>query len=218
MTIFRNILGRSNGPYKNKSINLIYDLLFCDSVELYHKSGQNPEIYPWSIVLSKDPGILELEKIIKDNTLESRVRILAYHGLAARGVLINHKELLGIIIEMGMDKGVDVLAAYSDGTASYIDQSGKLAIRDVNDNKSNLIIKELFSHGENIINNTAPFDKPRLPYPENGMARLTFLVSGCFYLGQGPTGVLLEDKMGKPVLQSGTKLARYLIDSASKQH
>jgi hypothetical protein len=215
MTILGDVFGRADGPYKNKSINLTYSLLFCDNVELYINSDQNPEIYPWNIVLSKKAGITDLEKITKDNNLESRAKILAYHELKTRRVTINKKELLGIIIEIGLDKGLDVLAVYKDGTARYISQSGKLTIWNTRDDKSDAIIRELLSHGENVINNIEPWDEPRLAHPEKGMARLTFLVPGGLYIGQGPIGVLLEDKMGKPVLQSGAKLVHYFIEKDS---
>jgi len=216
MSLFGFMFGCSKGPYKNDGINTIYNLLFCDNQELFLNKCQEPEKYPWDIVLSKKSSDDDLRKIINDKNLESRVKILAYNELRNRKVAISNKELLGIIIEIGFDNGLDVLAAYKDGTARYINQSGKLIVWDVNDNKSDTIIKELFLHGENVINNIGPWDKPRLPYPEKGMARMTFLVSDGLYFGQGPTGVLFEDKMGRPVLDAGTKLMQYLIEKASK--
>lgn len=38
------------------------------------------------------------------------------------------KELLAVIIEVGLENGLDVLASYANGTARYINQSGKMII------------------------------------------------------------------------------------------
>lgn len=64
-------------PYIEDSINKIYDLLFCDNMELY-KSEPHSLIYPWDTLLSETPNINKPKEITVDTTLESRHRILAY--------------------------------------------------------------------------------------------------------------------------------------------
>ncbi len=211
MNTLRSFFGTSKGPYKNKSSNVIYNLVFCDDVALYSMNRQSAGSYPWDILVSMHTGVSDLEKIIHDDCVESRVKLLAYHQLRTRHVSISTKELLGVVIEIAFDTGLDVLAVYRDGAARYINQSGKIIIQDAGDNASNSIIKELLLHAENVVDNIGPWYRPRLPHPEKGMARMTFLVSDGVYLGQGPIGTLFDDKMGKPVFQAGTKLVQYLI-------
>ena len=45
-------------------------------------------------------------------------------GSAKSGQDVPKQELLGAIIEVPLDEGLDVLAAYVDGTVRYINQTG----------------------------------------------------------------------------------------------
>ena len=36
-------------PYKDKATNLIYNLLFCDNLDLYKSNSQQPNSYPFDI-------------------------------------------------------------------------------------------------------------------------------------------------------------------------
>ncbi len=217
MPLFGFADGRSKGPYRDKSKNVIYNLLFCDDIDLYAANNADPFSYPWNVVLSKNPDLNNLNGIINDTAMESRVRILAYRRIQSTGTAPACRELLGVIIEIGLDNGLDVLAAYKDGTARYINYSGKMLIWETRDGRADSLIKEIFRHGENVVNNTGPWEGERLPAPERGMARVTFLVSGELYFGQGPIGVLMNDGMGKPVFDSGAKLMKYLTEKALPQ-
>ena len=45
-----------DGPYKNDGVNQIYELLFCDDVELYRGMNTAPDIYPWNILFDENAG------------------------------------------------------------------------------------------------------------------------------------------------------------------
>src|SRR5579864_7316994 len=124
-------------PYKNAGINTIYDLLFCDRVELYKKTNTGPGVYPWTILLAEKPDPDELVKVSLDTTLESRARALACNLLIAARAKPNRKEIFGVITEVDLPGGLDVLAAYSDGTARYINHSEKLLVWETRSEKSN---------------------------------------------------------------------------------
>jgi len=81
MGIF-DIFKKSTKPYKDQSTNLVYELLFCDNLDLYKNNNQQPDSYPWSILLSDTSNNSELEKIIADTNTESRIKILTYNKLA----------------------------------------------------------------------------------------------------------------------------------------
>jgi len=71
------------------------------------------------------------------------------------------KELLAVIVEAGLDKGLDVLASFNNGTARYINQTGKMLIWETTDQKSNELTKDLFLKSQNVVNQIGPWDKPR---------------------------------------------------------
>jgi hypothetical protein len=123
MGIF-DVFKKSTGPYKDPSVNEIYELLFCDDIELYKKGNKQTHDYPWNILLSNTINDNDLQKIIEDKGIEKRIKILAYKKLSVSPQI--KKKLLAVIVEVGLDNGLDVLASFGDGTARYINQTGKM--------------------------------------------------------------------------------------------
>src|SRR4051812_9663852 len=75
----------SSDPYKDSATNLIYNLLFCDDLDLYKANTQPPYSYPFDILFSETSSIADLQKVVNDTTCNPRVKILAYNELIARG-------------------------------------------------------------------------------------------------------------------------------------
>jgi hypothetical protein len=117
-------------PYKNEAFNKIYDLLFCDRLELFREICASPDVYPWKDLLDPSPSDEALTKIVDDNDAEARHKALASHLLAAHGKSGTTRRIFGVIVEVGMDEGLDTLAAYADGTARYINYSDRLGNED----------------------------------------------------------------------------------------
>ncbi|MFT3910620.1 MAG: hypothetical protein QM737_14435 [Ferruginibacter sp.] len=198
-------------PYGNEAINKIYNMLFCDNAGLY-ETGSIKTSYPHDVLLSSTPGTEKLNEIINDKDLDTRYKILAYHLLSKNGATINNKELLGVIIEVGLPEGLDVIAAYQDGTARYINYTGKLLVWDTQTDESNELVEQLFLHSDYVLRKIGPWDGERRPAPAEGNVRLSFLVSDGLYFGEGPFNVLEKDAMGGPVIRSAAELMNYLID------
>src|SRR5688572_6494388 len=97
------------GPYKDSSTNLIYSLLFCDDLNLYKSKTPQPYTYPFDILFSETSSVTDLQKIIDDSTSDPRNKILAYNRQISQGHKPHEKELLAVIVEVGLDKGLDVL-------------------------------------------------------------------------------------------------------------
>jgi len=203
-------MAQQPAPYQTESLNLIYNLLFCDNPELFKGSATDQSVYPWNIVFATHDNTEELVRLTEDDGVESRVQLLAHSKLRAQGHSINYQELLGVVIEVGMDDGLDVIAAYSDGSARYLNYSEKLIVLEAQTEQSNALIDELFNCGNEVIQKIGPWDKDRLPAPPAGQVRLTFLVSDGLYFGQGPIDVLAEDPMGGPVINAAAELMKYL--------
>lgn len=202
-------------PYKDSSVNLIYNLLFCDNLNLYKKNTPQPYRHPFNIIFSETSSITDLQKVIDDKDSDPRVKVLAYNIQLARGHKPGKKELLAVIVEVGLDNGLDVLASFSNGTARYINYTGKvLAWETTNDETANKITSDLFGSSQNIINKIGPWDKPRRPNPTKGNVRISFLVSDGLYFGEGPMNVLFNDPMAKPALAKATELMQYLTQKS----
>lgn len=133
----------------------------------------------------------------------TRARILA-------GKQPGKKEVLAVIIEVALKDGLDVLAAYQDGTARYINHAEKLLVWETQTPESQQLISELLAAGEEAVAQIGPWDKERRLYPVKGMARLTFLVSDGFYFGEAPFHIFQNDPIGGPVIAAGAKLLLFL--------
>lgn len=197
----------------------MYDLLFCESIELYKKQMKQPAIYPWGVLFSDACTNEDLQTLISDPHTESRVKILAYKKLVFRGQKPLKKQLLAVIVEIGREKGTDVLASYRDGTARYIDQSGKIIAWDVRDGRSDFLTSELFYESENIVKEIGPWDQQeRLAPPGKGLARITFLVSDGLYFGQAPMNDLFHDSLSGPTLNAAVLLIQHLTEKALQRN
>lgn len=201
----------------SNSTDLFYELLFCDNILLYQLNATEPDTYPWNILFAEDCNPRELQRIIDNPNLETRMKLLAYHKLRTESYLLEHKALLAVIVEVGLDEGVDVLASYKDGSARYINQSGNILIWETTDENSDALTQQLFADSEQVLPMIGPWDQPRRPQPEKGYARISFLVSDGLYFGEAPINVLFNDKLASPALQSATALMQYLTAFALRQ-
>lgn len=205
----------STEPYKNSSTNYMYNLLFCDNLNLYKQNTQQPYTYPFDILFSETSSVTDLQKIIDDKNSDPRIKILAYNKLLAGGHKSTRKELLAVIIEVGLDEGLDVLASFNNGTARYINHTEKILVWETTDDEAaNKITNELFASSQNIVNQIGAWDKPRRPNPTKGNVRITFLVSDGLYFGEGPMHVLFNDPMASPALNKATELMQYLTQKS----
>ena len=198
-------------PYSNPGYNKLYNLLFADDPGLFQNNEDKNQSYPWNIVLNEKATINELKIVAEDISVETRVRALACNILKSKGHTVDSKELLGIIVEVGLEEGLDVLAAYTDGTARYINHVEKMTVWDAATDQSQTLIKNLFSAGLQVVKNIGPWNKDRLPAPAVGDIRINFLVADGLYFGQGPFEMLERDPMGGPVIRAATQLMVFLI-------
>ena len=199
-------------PYQKDYLNLIYNQLFCDNPSLYQSAETSANDYPWDIILHQHPSADELLRITADTKLESRIKLLAYRKLQSAGKPVMEKILLGVIIEVGLENGLDTLAAYADGTARLIGHAENLIVWEHPDTESREIIAQLFRNGDSVVSRIGPWTGARPAFPASGDIRLNFLVADGYYFGQGPFNILQGDAMGGPVIESATALFSYLVN------
>ena len=156
------------------------------------------------------PEVNKLKEVAENRALDARYRIIAYNTLRSCGVAIDVKELLGVIVEVALPGGLDVLAAYKDGTARYINHVENMVVWETKTEDSDKLIDQLFTDSTNVIKAIGPWDKERRDFPTSTMVRLTFLVSDGLYFGEGKFDVMQKDPMAGPVIHSATKLLTFL--------
>lgn len=202
-------------PYSDESANIIYNLLFCDDLSLYQDLTEQPYTYPFDILFAPDVAEAELQKIAGADELDPHVKLLACNRLLTAGVEPETKELMAVIVEVHLEEGLDVLASFIDGTARYINHSGKMAIWETTEDKQAIdLTNQLFEHSIKIVNRIGPWDKPREPHPIKGNTRITFLVSDGLYFGEAKSNILFSDPMAGPALKVAAGLMSHITVNA----
>jgi hypothetical protein len=205
-----------HSPYAEPHLNLFYNLLFCDDLELFRTDEAMKSGAPWTTLLAAKPDYAALRKIAQDPQEESRLRALAYNRLRAGGQTVPAKVLLGVIVEVPVEQGLDVLAAYPDGRVRYLNHSGKIAVFEGGPADVVQGAKDLVATAQNLVDHIGPWDKKRLPPPRRGNVRMTFLVSDGLYFGEGPFEAVQEEKLGGPVLDKATQLLLLVVKAGTK--
>jgi hypothetical protein len=204
------------GPYANKEVNYIYNFLFCDDLALFRpRSGQSPT--PWSALLfaeTLDPPAIAA--LAADSQAESRVRVLAYNWLREHQQPVPKGDVLGVIVEVPLAGGPDVLAGFLDGSVRYINQSGKLAVFEGGPPNVEAKARELVAAGQLAVSKIGPWDMPRLAPPKLGRVRMTFLVSDGLYFGDGPFEVMMREPIAGPVVRIAIDLLQLVVEAAGR--
>jgi hypothetical protein len=191
----------------------IYELLFCDRLELYRPTdATNPA--DWQKALFEQSEQTSIARIANDPSQESRVRLLAYRQLSAQGFSVTSKEILGVVVEVGLDSGNDTLAAYADGSVRYINQSGKLAVFEGGPPDVSAQAKELVRVSRATVDKIGPWEQPRREPPSHGNIRLSFLVADGLYFGEGPYSLLRRDPMAADVIAAAERLLQLSVQAA----
>jgi len=202
-------------PYPNDAINEIYNFLFCDELTAFKpRPGQSPAA--WQVTLFAEPAdVSALSTLAGDASQEGRVRYLACTKLRQLGEAVPMKRLLGVIVEVPLESGLDVLAVYSEGGVRYINQTGKLAVFE---GVASLQphVQRLLAASEAVVTGIGPWRKPRRPPPKRGNMRLTFLTSDGLCFGEGPWSAMQREATAGPVIQRATDLLQTVVRMAAQ--
>lgn len=197
-------------PYGDETCNFIYNLLFCDIPALFQGSGE-PSLTDMLFVPGADAGVLRA--IANDAaTYDSRYRALAFNRLREMGETVPSRLLLGTILEVPVNGGLDTLAAFEDGGVRYINHTEKMSIFAGRGHPLDAHVDRLLAASQAVVDQIGPWTEARLPPPPPDEIRITFLVSDGLYFGQGEYGVLASDEFGGPVVASSLALLQAIID------
>lgn len=196
-------------PYAQPALNELYNLLFADTPALFARCAQHGLPFPLTAGHATD-----WLRAASDSALDSRWRLLALRLLAAEGHAVPPKQVLGVVIEVPVEAGLDVLAAYADGSVRFINHSGRASIFEGTDHPVAALGQQLLSAAQALAQAIGPWDGERPAPPSGELTRINLLVSDGLYFGQAPFNALMNDGMGRPVLTKAVALLQAVVRAA----
>jgi hypothetical protein len=163
----------------------------------------------------------KLHEILAMANLEARHYLQAWHflrGVGEQPPPDQAKRIYGVVVEVGLDDGLDVVAAYSDLTARYLNYSGAAIIWERADDSLDHSINALLRAGAVVAQKIGPWEKVRPPAPQPGQVRINLLVPSGLHFGQGPLAAISADPLGGPVIDAAMKLLHGLIAKTQSGH
>jgi hypothetical protein len=203
-----------HSPYAQPAANALYNLLFCDDPAAF-RPRPGEAAAPWQATLyAADAQPERIAALARDTSADARVRALAWGRLRALGHPVPPKLLLGVVVEVPLDGGLDTLAAFADGGVRYINQTGKVSVFEGHEDLRPLV-EGLFGAARTVVAQIGPWDRERLPAPRPGRIRLSFLVSDGLYFGDGVFTEMERDPLAGPVIAQATQLVQRVVAIAT---
>lgn len=164
-------------------------------------------------------AIAAFQSILAMPQIESRQYLQAYRFLRELNVSLpkeNEKDVLGVVVEVGMPKGLDLLAAYADHHARYYNFSGAAVVWERPNDLLDASIDELLLAAKAVAQVIGVWHGDRPPAPNKGIARINLLTPSGLHFGQGSLDILSKDLLGGPVLASAFRLMQKLMNLTKK--
>lgn len=156
-----------------------------------------------------------MRQVLAMHDLETRVFLQAWHTMRELGETPPQdraKDVLGVVVEVGMPKGLDIVAAYRDHRARYFNYGGAGVLWERPTDSLDGLIDELLQAGSVVANVIPPWTQPKPPEPKRGSVRINLLTPSGIHLGQGPVEALNQDAMGGPILSAAFGLMKRLVE------
>lgn len=202
----------------------IRDVLFGD-LPLSEWPGETAtsELEPWlSFAKARDhlhagetnDAVALYRNVLAMPDLESRQYLQAWHFMREAGVQpapSDAKQVLGVVVEVALPEGLDIVAAYADGSARYFNHSGAAVIWDTPDTSLKQQIDHLLDTGKAVVDQIGPWEESRPPAPPTGQVRISMLTPSGLHFGQGRFDILASDQLGGAVISAAMRLMQGLI-------
>jgi len=202
----------------------IRDILFGDvPLSQWPDKTKATEVEPWQsfkrareyIKSSDDQAAAQVYKnILEMPDLESRHYLQAWHFLRKVGIQPDQtyaKDIIGIIVEVPLQEGLDLLAAYDDGTARYFNYSGAGVVWDAPDSSLKDDIERVLLAGKRVVSEIGLWESVRPQAPPLGQARINILTPSGLHFKQATLELLATDQLSGPVFAASTQLMESLI-------
>jgi hypothetical protein len=205
------------GPYAQPALNRLYEMLFCDRPELTsRRQPARPRHRGRRCCSAPSPRPIAIRALADDSSQEPRVRALAFDWLRRHGHEVPARRLLGVVLEVPLDGGLDVLAVYLDGSVRYLNHAAAPALFEGPVPTLQPHVQRLLSAAQAIVDRIGPSDQPRRPAPRENV-RLNFLVSDGLYFGEGPMQTLQRDAMAGPLIDAGAALLAEVVTLTARR-
>lgn len=215
----------SNQPNDIVQQPAIRDILFGDLPFSQWPNGSATSVdgEPWLSFISarnqldsanQESAKQTLRRILEMPDLESRHYLQAWHFLRELGESPTDrdaKRLYGVVVEVALDEGLDIVAAYADHTARYLNYSGAAIVWERPNEALDQAIDSLLAAGRMVAAQIGPGEGPRPAAPPKGQVRISMLVPSGLHFGQGPFDALSGDPLGGPVIAAAMQLMQSLI-------
>ena len=197
----------------------IRELLFADlpPLTVLEQFASAPDLHELAGAVAREDEVAAqalLERVLSGTT-ETRIRLQAWSLVRRIGFeppAEDARKARGVVIDVGLDGGLDTLAGYEDGTARYLNQGGGAIVWEARDAAIDAAINTLIAAAQNVVERSGPLDGPRPAAPPPGYATIWILTDNGIHLGAGPFQTLATDPLGGPVIAAGTDLMRQLIE------
>lgn len=205
--------------------NHIRDTLFGDMTAMQWPRGESTD-EPWASFVrarnatDSDVARKELESILAMPDLEPRHYLQAWSALRDLGVEppeAEVKRVLGVVVEVALEEGLDIVGAYADRSARYFNYSGRAVIWERPDESLDPAIDDLLAAGQSVADAIGPWLDPRPPAPVTGNVRISMLTPSGIHFGEGPFEALAADELGGPPIAAAARLMAELIDMSERR-
>ena len=206
----------------------IRDTLFGDMpMDQWTGNGSAAQDFPWSAFVlararikrgDRQEAINNWLEIVQHPGLEPRHHLQAWNFLRQNGYEPAPgiaKKVLGVVVEVGMADGLDIVAAYPNHSARYYNYSGSGVVWEHPSHVLDDKIDALLAASVGVVAQIGPWDKPRPAAPPADYVRLNFLTPSGLHFGQAPMEVMSKDPIGGQVLYLAAGLMQGLIDQSS---
>ena len=200
------------------------DTIFGDQSLAYWTTADCNEI-PWSLfkeakenieVENMDAAIVTLKSIVSTPALESRHYLQAHYFLSELGEAPSGEiKIYGVVVEISMPEGVDLLAVYADHSARYYNYSGSVVIWEHPDNSLDELIDTIMKQATDIVACIGPWKGKRPAAPGNDMARISMLTSHGLHFGEAKQSVLFNDALAGKTLYAMAEVMQALVNKSS---
>ncbi len=112
----------------------------------------------------------------------------------------------GVILEVGLDSGVDVLAAFGDGRARFLNNNGDISMWEGGEGATAGLVAKLHSCAAPIAQQEAVQPCGRLDSPADGSVRISVFTGNGMHLAQGT----MEEFDDDPVFNAAVDLMNAL--------
>jgi hypothetical protein len=207
-------------PPKSTSIR---DTLFGDMPVSEWPRADAADQEPWRTFVAarscihageRAQAVAHLESVTEMPGLESRHYLQAWHFLRQLDITPpahKAKELYGVVVEVGLGTGLEMVAGYADLSARYLHASGSMIIWEVPDETIGTAIRALLDTARPVVAQIGPWEGERRPPPGQNAVRINMLTPSGLHFGEGPWNVLSSDPMGSPVLAAAASLMAELV-------